>query len=389
MRKKRLCIITSTRAEYGLLKNIIRKAVSDQDIEALIVVTGSHLSCAFGFTVDEIEETGIDIHRKIDIQVDEDSESAVCKTMGNALTAFADYFEESKPDMILILGDRYEMCAIACAAVNFRIPIAHLYGGETTEAAVDEAFRHSITKMSYLHFTSTEEYRKRVIQLGENPSRVYNVGSTGIENIRKEKLLTKNELAESIGIDLSSDYAVGTFHPVTLEANSAEDQCRALMRACKKFPQITFLFTKANADVGGRRINHILEKEAESYCNIRLVDSLGHIRYLSALKYARFVIGNSSSGIVEAPSWRIPTVNIGRRQQGRIQADSIINVVPEYMQIENGIRQALCADCSDTVNPYEKPDTSSAVIGIIKEYLINKEIDIVKKFYDIEMQNGE
>ena len=382
MKKKKLCIVTSTRAEYGLLRNIIKKAQQDDSFETALAVTGSHLSLQYGNTVEEIEKDSVKIDERIEILNGGDSELDICINMGKALTAFADYFERTKPDMVMLLGDRYEICAIACAAVNMRVPIVHLYGGETTEGAVDEAFRHSITKMSYLHFTATEVYRNRVIQLGEDPERVYNVGSMGIENIKTIPLMSREELSGSIGIDLSGEYVIGTFHPVTLEAGSAEVQCKELMEACGRFPDLTFVFTKANADVDGNKINKLLEEYAHDKENIYLVDSLGYRRYLSALNNAEFVIGNSSSGITEAPSFKIPTINIGIRQKGRIQADSIINCMPVSDDIDRAIREALFMDCSNVSNPYEKEGTSDFILRVIKEYLENNKIYLAKRFFD-------
>lgn len=383
MTKKNLCVVTSTRAEYGLLRNIIKKLQADNSIVTNVVVTGSHLSSKYGNTINEIIEDGVEIDCQIDIFSGGDSEIDICNNMSNALIKFAYYFNEKKPDMLLLLGDRYEICGIACAAVNMRIPIAHLYGGETTEGAVDEAFRHSITKMSYLHFTAAESYRKRVIQLGENPERVYNVGSMGIENIKTIELMDKKTLFDSLGIDSSGMYAIGTFHPVTLEGGSAEKQCRELIDACRCFPEIKFIFTKANADVDGIKINNILGEYAKTEKNIYLVDSLGYKRYLSAIKSAVFVIGNSSSGIVEVPSFNVPTVNIGIRQKGRIQAESVINVSPDSADIKEGIRRAMIMDCNDVQNPYEKEGTSEIIVDTIKKYLVEEKIILSKKFYDI------
>ena len=324
----RICVVTATRAEYGLLRPVIKGMMNNPDFEVSLVVTGMHLSPEFGLTYREIENDGIPISKKIDILLSADSPSAISKSMGLALISFGEYFSENNFDMVLLLGDRYETLAVACAAVNARIPIAHMHGGEITEGAVDDAFRHAITKMSYLHFTSTEAYRKRVIQMGENPDRVFNVGSTGIENIENVDLLSRDELSQELGMNLSKDYAVVTFHPVTLENYTAEEQINELLEAIDEFSDMSFIITKANADQNGRIINSILEKYAEDHINARVYDSLGMRRYLSALKYASMVIGNSSSGIIEAPSFRIPTVNIGDRQKGRVRADSVIDCKP-------------------------------------------------------------
>lgn len=275
--------------------------------------------------------------------------------MGLAIMGFADYFNDSKPDAVLLLGDRYEILAVACAAMNSRVPIFHLHGGETTEGAIDEAVRHSITKMSYLHFTSTEEYRKRVIQLGESPERVFCVGAVGVENVLKEPKLSKAVLEQSIGMSLDAPYGVVTFHPVTLEGDVTK-QCIELIKAIEKFPQYKFIITGANADNGGSIINSIWKEYVKGRNNVYFTLSLGLKRYLSALKYASFMLGNSSSGIIEGPSFGIPTINIGNRQKGRIQAGSIINIGPSTNDIENAIKLAMSKQFREKarkiVNPY-------------------------------------
>lgn len=386
MKKPKICIVTSTRAEYGLLKNIIQNVENDPELECCVAVTGSHLMPELGNTVREIENDGVRIDEKIEIQMSGDSPVSMCNTMGLALISFGGYFSRIKPDLVLLLGDRYEICAVACAASNLKIPIAHLYGGETTEGALDEAFRHSITKMSYLHFTSTEAYRNRVIQLGEHPQRVYHVGSTGIENIETVELLTKDALCDSIGIALGDRYAVGTFHPETLSSQSVLD-CQNLMEACQSFPAIHFLFTKANSDPDGQKINALLQEYADEADNISLVASLGYKRYLSALKYCSFVIGNSSSGIVEAPSFHVPTINIGNRQAGRIQAESVINCEPAAGDIVKAIQRAISDEFEEiarnAVNPYSRQNTSGNIVQVIKDLLCNGTIDLKKKFYDL------
>ena len=260
--KKTICVFTATRAEYGLLKTIIKALIKDGSFNIKTVVTAAHLSPEFGMTCQEIEDDGIKIDRKIETLLSSDSPSAVSKCMGLTMIGFADYFAETKPDAFMVLGDRYEALAAVCAAFNARIPIIHLYGGDTTEGVADEAYLHSITKMAYLHFTSTEEYRKRVIQLGESPERVYAVGEIGIENAINTKLLSLTELSKSLGIELSNNYALGTFHPVTLENNTSEKQIKTILKALSMQNDMQFIFTKANADSDGHKINKILE----DYC---------------------------------------------------------------------------------------------------------------------------
>lgn len=387
---KTLCILTATRAEYGLLHPIIEKMTLKSDINVKVVVTGAHLSPEFGMTVREIEDDGVRIDKKIEILMSSDTPVAISKSMGLAMISFAEYFSESQPDALMVLGDRYETLAVCSAAMNAQIPIIHLHGGETTEGAVDEAVRHAITKMSYLHFTSTEEYRKRVIQLGESPERVYAVGAMGVENALTTSLMTKEELEQSLGVDLGKKYAVGTFHPVTLENQSAEQQAMQLIEAICQFPEYTFLFTKANADSNGRVINEVLEDAAERYNNVLLFDSLGMKRYLSAVKGACFVIGNSSSGLIEVPSFHIPTINIGDRQRGRIKGDTVIDCEPESDSIVEAIRRAMDEEFLKNIpnckNPYGDENTSERIINITQDYLIHGQMELKKKFYDVEFE---
>ncbi len=383
---KQICIVTTTRADYGLLLPVINKFVHKKNMGVKLAVTGTHLSLEFGLTVTEIEKDDLEIAVKLPILEKGDSPLDISKTMANALVAFAEYFEKSKPDLVVVLGDRYETLAIACAAHNAKIPIAHLYGGETTEGAVDEAYRHAITKMSALHFTSTEQYRKRVIQLGEQPDTVYNVGAIGVENVLQVPLMSREQLQGEIGFDLSKPYAVGTFHPVTLENNSAEEQVQELIHAIDIRHDLQYLFTKANSDANGRIINAELERYAQSHHNVKLVASLGMVRYLSAIKYSAFVIGNSSSGIIEVPSFKVPTINIGDRQKGRIAAESVIHCAPLASSIIASIDKALSEDfrlkAVHAKNPYEKAGTSESIVKHIIGRL-NSTISLKKKFYDI------
>ena len=385
---KKISVVTATRAEYGLLKKFIVALKKEENLEVEVVVTGAHLSEAYGSTYHELDKDGITIDKKIDILVDGASAVAVSKSMGLAIMGFAEYFDVSKPDAVLLLGDRYEILAVACAAMNCRVPIFHLHGGETTEGAIDEAIRHAITKMSYLHFTSTEAYRKRVIQLGESPDRVYNVGAVGVENVLKETKLTKEELERSIGMKLDRPYAVVTFHPVTLEGN-AELQCNELIKAVTAFPQYKFIITGSNADDGGSVINKIFEDFASKHDNVYFTLSLGLKRYLSALQYASFMLGNSSSGIIEGPSFGIPTINIGNRQKGRIQADSVINVGTEAKAIIDGINLAMSEEyrkiAKNTVNPYGDGNTVTKTVSIIRDHLLQTDINLAKKFYDLTL----
>ncbi|WP_368737736.1 UDP-N-acetylglucosamine 2-epimerase [Bacillus sp. EB106-08-02-XG196] len=387
---KKISILTATRAEYGLLKPIIKKLNDVSEFDVRVVVTGAHLSPEFGLTYKEIEQDGIAIDEKIEMLLSADTPTAITKSMGLAMISFADYFEKLKPDMLIVLGDRYETLAVSIAAMNQRIPITHLYGGEATEGAVDEAIRHAITKLSYLHFTSTEEYRMRVIQLGEHPDRVFCVGAVGIENIFNQNLMDKSELESSIGFKLDYPYAMVTFHPVTLEDDNSEVQFQALLDVCRRYQNMNFIFTKANADANGRIINNMIDAYIEENNNAIAFTSLGIIRYLSALKYCTLVIGNSSSGLLEAPSFGIPTINIGDRQKGRMKADSVIDCEPRHGDIEKAIDLALTEEFKDkakkTDNPYGNGETSDKVIVTLKDFLFNNRIILKKKFYNYEVR---
>lgn len=388
---KKICVLTATRAEYGLLKPIIKKLIINDDFDVRIVATGAHLSPEFGLTYQEIERDGFKIDKKIEMLLSSDTPMSISKSMGLAMIGFADYFNDLNPDLLIVLGDRYETLAVAIAAMNSRIPIAHLYGGEITEGAVDDCIRHAITKLSYIHFTSTEDYKKRVIQLGEHPERVFNVGAVGIENIMNEKLFSKEELGLSLEMDLSKPFAVVTFHPVTLENNSSENQIISLLEACRTFEHINFVFTKANADTDGRIINKYIDEYTKTTSHFKSFTSLGVVRYLSALKYCSLVIGNSSSGLVEAPSFGMPIINIGERQKGRLQATSVINCEPNEESIINSIKYALSSSYKEShksvVNPYGDGQTSEKVVETLSTFLLSESIDLKKKFYDVEVKS--
>lgn len=385
---KKICIITGTRAEYGLLKPLMKKIDNDEELELQIIATGMHLSPEFGLTYEEIENDNFKIDEKIEILLSSDTEIGISKSMGLAMISFSESFQRLKPDMIVVLGDRYEIFAAVSVASVARIPIAHLHGGETTEGAFDEGFRHSITKMSYLHFTSTEKYRKRVIQLGENPERVYNVGSIGVESILTLNLLSKDELEKSIKFEFKDKVALVTFHPVTLEDDTAKIQFKNLLNALNTIKDLRIIFTKANSDTAGRIINKMIDEYASSNKkNTIAFISMGQLRYLSAMKYANIVIGNSSSGIIEAPSFKIPTVNIGDRQKGRVQSKTTINCNTTEEEIKKAIDKALSREFNQIikqeVNPYERTNVSDKIVNIIKINLEDK-IKLKKSFYDLE-----
>lgn len=386
---KRIGIMTGTRAEYGLLKSLMQEINKDNDLELYLIVSGMHLSPEFGMTYKEIEEDGFEINAKVEMLLSSDSPAGISKSIGLGVIGFADEFQRADLDMLILLGDRYEALSAAISAMVMRIPIAHLHGGELTEGAIDEGIRHSITKMSYLHFTSTEQYRNRVIQLGENPERVFYVGALGVENIKKINLMTKEELEKSIHFEIDENTVIVTYHPVTLENNTVEEQFLNLLEVLDRNPKIRMIFTKANADTNGRIVNELIDKYAaqnsERACAFM---SLGQKRYLSALKYCRIVIGNSSSGIIEAPSFGKPIINIGDRQKGRICADSVINCGYTQQEIQRAMETALTEEFENKArncrNPYEKENTAANIISVIKDYLLNDKIKLKKGFYDIK-----
>lgn len=385
---KKVCVVTGTRAEYGLLKPLIDKVYRDADLELQLVVTGMHLSPEFGLTYQEIEMDGYPIADKVEMLLSSDSSVGVTKSMAVALMGFADCFERLRPDMIIILGDRYEMLMAASAAMIAKIPIAHIHGGELTEGLIDEAIRHSITKMSYLHFTTTDEYRRRIIQLGEQPERVFCVGALGVENIKNVSLMKKDELEKSLGVTLKEKTVLITYHPVTLEDMPVQQQFQNILDAMEHQKDIFIIFTKANADTHGRIINQMIDEYVSKNSNQSVAfTSLGQLRYLSVLQFCYMVIGNSSSGLLEVPSFKIPTINIGERQRGRVCAESVISCDNTLNAILAAIDLASNEDFRSKLqkshNPYEKENTSQQILTIMKNTM-KKGIDIKKKFYDLE-----
>jgi GDP/UDP-N,N'-diacetylbacillosamine 2-epimerase (hydrolysing) len=368
--KRKICVYTSSRAEYGLLRGVLHKFEVEPTLQLQILASGMHLSPEFGMTIQEIEADGFKPDEAIEILLSSDTPTAICKSMGLAMIGYGEALLRLKPDMAVVLGDRFETFCMAAAAQVCRVPLAHIHGGETTEGAIDEAFRHSITKMSHLHFASCEAYRQRIIQLGEAPDRVFNVGALGVENIRRMSLIARNELSESISFNLEKPYFLVTFHPVTLEKETSEGQFQSLLDALNAFPEYKVIFTKANADTDGRVINRMIDEYAEKRpeCCLALT-SMGAVKYLSAMKYATAVIGNSSSGIIEAPSFNIPTINIGDRQKGRISAGSMIDCEPSADSIRAAIQEGISIEfqqkLNDTENPYEKAGTASEIVSVI------------------------
>lgn len=366
-----ICVVTATRAEYGLLKPLMRAIELSKAFTLQVLVTGAHLSTEFGLTYKEIEEDGFFIDEKVEMLLSSDTATGIVKSMGIGMIAFADALERLNPGALIILGDRYEMLAVAASASVFKIPIIHLHGGEITEGAYDNAFRHAITKLSYLHFTSTEEYRNRVIQMGENPNRVYNVGAIGLDNVFNLKLLTRDKLESELGFKFKKYNYQVTFHPETLGKILTKDQFSILLDAIKEEKHSFFIFTKSNADTDGRIINRMIDDFVSTHPDKgKAFVSLGTLRFLSLVKECDAIVGNSSSGIIEAPSLKVPTINIGDRQKGRIQADSVINCQVDKQQIKDAIKLSQDKQFKQKIkkveNPYRKAGTVNKIMAILK-----------------------
>jgi GDP/UDP-N,N'-diacetylbacillosamine 2-epimerase (hydrolysing) len=388
--KRKICVVTGTRAEFGLMYWLIKAINEDNNLELQLVVTGMHLSPEFGLTYKQIEEAGFPICRKVEILLSSDSPIGISKSLGLAQISFGETFDQLKPDIVLILGDRFEMFSVASAAMIARIPIAHLHGGEATEGLIDESIRHSITKMSHLHFTATQEYANRVIQLGENPDYVFNVGSCGMDNIFQLKLLSKNEFEESIGFKLGKKNIIVTFHPVTLEFNTALNQFNELLNAIQSIQDLHVIFTKPNADTEGRGLIDLIDKfvlnNPERYCSFV---SLGQLKYLSALQYVDAVVGNSSSGFTEAPSFKIATINIGDRQRGRAKSESIIDCNPEKESIIKAFEIIYSEEFKNKLKHVKNVYGEGGASLKIKEHLKNVDLSNIlkKKFFDLKQKS--
>lgn len=382
---KKLAVVTATRAEYGLLSPVINqlRTHENENLRVDLIVTGTHLSPLYGNTINEINQR---IDYKVEISVRSDSEINISKNQAETLVKFTRLFLRENYNAVIILGDRYETLSIAVAAGNTRTPIFHLCGGDTTEGALDEWIRHSITKISYLHFVTNEESRRRVIQLGEDPYRVFNFGSTSIDNILTVADMNKEEALESIGLK-DCIYSICTYHPVTLGEGSVDEQIDQLLEAIVEFKDIQFIVTKSNADQGGARINELLDNAEKRIDNLHVYTSLGIRRYLSLMKYAEFVIGNSSSGIIETPVFHVPTVNIGDRQRGRLQSASIINCGTSKDEIVAGIMEAISdehkAMCKTVISPYGSGNSAKRIADKAIETVMSGNIDLKKSFYDI------
>lgn len=382
---KNICVVTGNRADYDLLYPLLTRIINDDDINLHLVATGSHMSSEFGLTFKQIEDDGFIIKHKVEILPSSDTAEGAIKSMGLGLIGFAEVFDKIDVDILILLGDRFEIFVAATAATVARIPIAHLSGGETTEGAFDEAFRHSITKMSHLHFTTTELYRNRVIQLGEQPERVFNVGAFVMDNINEMKLLPKDELQKSMGFKFGKRNLLITFHPATLEELPPEDQFNNLLTALSNTEDVQLIFTKSNSDIGGGAINKMIDEYVELNHQTAVSYSfLGRLRYLSTMQYIDGVVGNSSSGLVEAPSFKIGVVNIGNRQRGRAKSSSVIDCDSSISEIEKAIKVIFSEEYKSKIsiirNIYEGKDVSKKILSVIKSY--NLDGILMKKFYD-------
>lgn len=385
---RKICVITGTRAEYGLLSRLMKMIQDDNSTHLQIIATNMHLSPKFGNTYQEIEKDGFTIDYKIPIIDDNDKDDAVTtvKSMSKALAGFADAYNKLKPDLVVVLGDRYEILAAAEAAMIMRIPIAHIHGGEITEGAYDDAIRHSITKMSHLHFASTEAYRKRIIQLGEQPDHVFYTGALGVENIKRLHLMNKAEIEKEIGFEIDCNTILVTYHPVTLGNRTAKDDIDDFISALEERKDLRIIFTMPNSDTGSQFIVEAVNGFVErNHGRAKAFKSLGVVRYLSVMKQVVAVVGNSSSGIVEVPSFGIPTLNIGDRQKGRIQAESTYNCMPAKESVLNGLNKVLSKEfrelASKVHNPYEKANTAEEIFKVISTYPLEQLNQ--KHFYDI------
>ncbi len=387
MIKKKICFITATRAEYGSLYWIMKEVEKASDLKLQLIVTGTHLSTEFGMTIQEIKKD-FHIDKKIENILSSDNSIGISKSMGLLQISLSECFEELRPDLFIILGDRFEMLSAASTALIMNIPIVHLCGGEKSEGAFDESIRHAITKLSHIHCVTTDEHKQRVIQLGEHPSRVFNVGGVGIDNFKNLELLSRENFEKSINFKLNQKNLLVTFHPTTLEKGSAQIQCEELLKALYELKNTNIIFTKANADTEGRIINKLIENYVKLNKNTILFDSLGQLRYFSALQYVDAVVGNSSSGFAEVPTFKIGTINIGNRQKGRIKASSIINCEPTKESLLDAFTKLYSnkfqKNLKNVKNPYGDGGASKKIIKILREIPLSHISQ--KTFYDIEFK---
>jgi len=382
---RKICVVTGARAEYGLLRWVMEGIREAPELELQVIATGMHLSPEFGLTYREIEKNGFRIDRKVEMLLSSDTSVGLAKSMGIGLIGFGEVLQQLQPDMMLVLGDRFEIFSAVTAAMVARIPVVHLHGGESTEGLIDEPIRHSITKMSHLHFVATEEYRKRVIQLGEHPDRVFTVGGLGIDNIKKLSLLDRSALQVSLDFELGLKNLLITFHPVTLEEKTSAKQMMDLLSALGELEDTNFIFTLTNADTNGRVIIEMINEFVASHSNARAYTSLGQLRYLSCIEHVDGVLGNSSSGLLEVPSFAKGTINIGDRQRGRIKAESVIDCSPDRESIAVALKKLYSKEfqliLKTVQNPYGDGGASDRVVKALRE--ISLESILKKRFFDL------
>ncbi len=388
MVKRKICVVTGTRAEYGLLRFLMDGVKKSKKLKLQIIATGMHLSPEFGLTYKEIEKNGFKIDKKVEMLTSSDTSNGIVKSIGLGMIGLSDALEDLNPDIILVLGDRYEIFSVATAAMVYRIPIVHLHGGEATEGLIDEPIRHSITKMSHLHFVANEEYRRRVIQLGEKPENVFMVGGLGIDSIINLNLLSHKELEKALNFKLGTKNLMITFHPVTLEEKTSKEQMQELLDALLEFKDVHLIFTMPNADTDGRILFSLIEDFVKKHPQSKSFTSLGQLRYLSCIKHVDGVVGNSSSGLAEVPSFKKGTVNIGDRQRGRIKAKSIIDCEPKRESIVKALRKLYSPNFQKTlknvVNPYGTGGASKAIVKKLEQVSLDNILK--KKFYDLEVK---
>ena len=382
---RKICIVTGSRAEYGLLYNLLKKIKKDKSVKLQIVATCMHLLPKFGLTYKEIIKDGFKINYKVKMPIPSSSSENITNATGLGMLGFSKAFSKLKPDLLVVLGDRFEILSASFAALSQNIPIAHIHGGESTFGSIDEAIRHSITKMSTFHFAATKKYKKRIVQMGENPKRVFLVGSLGVERIKKTKLFSKSNLEKKIRFKFGKKNILTTFHPETLVDKTRKNAFKCLLQSLKKIKDTTVIFTLPNADTGSdaiiKMIKNFTKLNKKKY---KVFKSMGDKLYLSTMKYSDLVLGNSSSGIIEAPSFKIPTINVGDRQQGRVQAKSIINSKLNQSSISKNIKIALSKKIkiNNFKNPYELKNTSEKIFKILKKTKIRNIVK--KKFNDIK-----
>ncbi len=384
---KKICVVTGSRAEYGLLKNLLFLIKKEKLFKLQLLVTGTHLSKKYGFTISDIVKDRHKVKDKIDLKLNKDDVFSIANSMSYGLKKFVKIFEKNKPDIIILLGDRYEIFTASVAATLCRVPIGHIHGGEITKSLVDEAFRHSITKMSHLHFAATDDYKKRVIQMGEKPKNVYCVGGLGVDNIKTTKLYSKSVLEKKLNIKILKKFVLVTYHPETLKKKSSLINLKGIFNALKTMKDTTVLFTMPNSDIDSMVIHNLISKFIYKRKNYYLFKSLGQKKYYSCCKYSDFMIGNSSSGLLEMPTFKNFSINIGERQSGRIRAKSIIDCDSRTKNISKSIKFALNPankkKIKNIINPYGSGGASKKIIKILKHKNFNNLI--LKNFYNIKL----